>query len=134
MQGDDVLARSLYPALRARSTAASAHERGTAAGLDRAVDAGHARAAEQARTAAALRQPAESLAAVYRPAVGRHAVDVEYVGDRRGKDRTMRETTTVRRRAESGSGSRADSGSGSGVESGSGSRSGARRLTPGNAS
>ena len=68
--------------------------------LVRTMDAYHANAAEQVRNATALQQLTQSLMTLYRPAVTRDAsqVEVEYIVDRRRKDRTLvaLETTTQR--------------------------------------
>lgn len=61
------------------------------AALARTMETYDATAAEQARSATALRQLAQSLMTVYRPAVARESsqVDVEYISGRRHKDRTL---------------------------------------------
>ncbi|WNI17078.1 helix-turn-helix transcriptional regulator [Actinacidiphila sp. ITFR-21] len=67
--------------------------------LTRTMETYHATAAEQARSAVAVRELTDSLLTVYRPAVAREAslVEVEYYSDRRQKDRLLRELdSTVR--------------------------------------
>ncbi|SEO78237.1 helix-turn-helix transcriptional regulator [Actinacidiphila rubida] len=68
--------------------------------LVRTMDAYHANAAEQVRNATALQQLTQSLMTLYRPAATRDPaqVEVEYVIDRRRKDRTLvaLESTTQR--------------------------------------
>jgi DNA-binding CsgD family transcriptional regulator len=65
--------------------------------LLRTMDAYRAHAAEQAGSAADLRRLTHSLLTVYRPAVARGAaqVEVEYISDRRAKDRLLHDLTAT---------------------------------------
>lgn len=72
--------------------------------LIRTMDAFHANAAERVRTAATLQNATQTLMTVYRPAVAREAsqVEVEFLADRRRKDRALQELNgTTRKFADS---------------------------------
>ncbi|MFC4036714.1 LuxR C-terminal-related transcriptional regulator [Streptomyces polygonati] len=72
--------------------------------LSRTMDAYHATAAAQVRTAAGLQELTDSLLTVYRPAVAREAslVEVEYYSEPRKKARLLRELdSTVRHTSDS---------------------------------
>ena len=67
--------------------------------LVRTMDAYHANAAEQVLKATSLQRATQALMTVYRPAVARDAseVEVEYLTDRRRKDRALIELNTMTR-------------------------------------
>lgn len=72
--------------------------------LIRTMDAFHANAAERVRTAATLQNATQTLMTVYRPTVAREAsqVEVEFLVDRRRKDRALQELNgTTRKFADS---------------------------------